>query len=259
MIPPTVAYLFRGVVGATGVIGLMGPTGASGPANGPIGPTGVGGPTGVTGPQGSTGPLGPTGIAGPTGATGVEGPSGPRGLQGFAGATGVTGEIGPSGLQGATGPSGGPIGATGPKGATGPMPTLYGTNPGVRVTATGPSYILGLEDNISTDQSVTTWQFINVGYTVPYVNPLVIDMTYGCRQQITLLGDLDISLSNITSGQSILIKITCDSTSRNLTFPAAWSWIGSSMPTTILADTVAILQLDSWSNNDYGIVANWKV
>ena len=136
-----------GTTGATGVTGPVGPTGITGPT----GPAGATGATGTQGDPGLNGLPGLDGVTGPTGPTGVTGPTGPSVLWNFRGswtngidyvagdvvqhggssyytATGVYSSYYPGYVgvdwvlvssQGATGPAGGPTGATGPAGATG--------------------------------------------------------------------------------------------------------------------------------------------
>lgn len=282
MIPPTVAFLFKGVVGPTGSTGPMGPTGpAAGPtgpsgptgatgllgatgATGPLGPTGILGPTGLQGAQGVTGPTGPagstgpTGIAGPTGGTGATGPVGPQGPIGASGATGSIGPMGP------TGPANGPTGATGPMGPTGqtgPAPILVGTSNGVTVTATGPAtYVFGLDPNIDV-YSVFGKRYVSTPHTVTYGPTSVINWDFGDTQYLLLNGDTTIATQNIFPGQQITLRIDADPSNRALAFPVSWKWVPSAAggPTGINANKTMMIAISPWSNVDSGIVAAWSV
>jgi len=279
IIPPTVAYLFKGVVGATGAAGPQGPIGPNGGPSGPSGPTGPKGPTGATGAgsTGATGPLGATGLQGSIGVTGPSGPmgpSGPQGATGADGATGASGSLGPqgpagatgvkgaTGVQGPTGPANGPTGATGamgPTGQTGPVPTILGQTNQVNVTATGSTYTIGLANNITGPLSYSANIFSNSIKTMIYGATTNIDFSLGDMQQVQLTGDVTFTTSNIRQGQSLLIRVTSDSSIRNLTFPSGWTFYPSNAgtPTTIAASTSCLLALTAWTTNDLGISAAW--
>jgi len=279
MIPPTVAYLFKGVVGATGASGPQGAIGPNGGPSGPSGPTGPLGPTGatgagVTGPTGATGAtglqgsIGLTGPMGPIGATGAYGPTGPSGSTGATGAlgpqgpAGTTGATGLVGHTGATGPAGGPIGATGaqgPTGQTGPVPTILGQTNQINVTSTGAVYTIGLSSNITGPLSYSANIFSNTVKTMTYGSTTNIDFSQGDMQQVQLTGDVTFTTSNIRQGQSLLIRVTSDGSTRNLTFPSSWSWYPSSVgaPTTIAPTTSCLLALTAWTTSDLGISAAW--
>lgn len=283
MIPPTVAFLFKGVVGATGVSGPQGPTGpAGGPTgpSGPTGPTGSLGATGPTGPSGATGALGPTGpqgAQGVTGPTGAQGTTGPTGVIGPTGSTGATGSVGPQGPQGATGitgatgamgptgPANGPTGATGPMGPTGqtgPAPIMVGTTGGVTVTATGPAtYVFGLDLAITGPQSFHGRRFISTPHTISYGATSVVDWLYGDTQYLSLSGDTIIQTANIVSGQQLVLRIDADASNRALSFPGTWKWVPSAAggPTGVNANKTMIVALSPWSAVDSGIVAAWSV
>jgi len=266
-------------VGATGVSGPQGPIGPNGGPSGPSGPTGPLGPTGatgagVTGPTGATGAtglqgsIGLTGPTGPIGATGAYGPTGPSGSTGATGAlgpqgpAGTTGATGLVGHTGATGPAGGPTGATGaqgPTGQTGPVPTILGQTNQINVTSTGAVYTIGLSSNITGPLSYSANIFSNTVKTMTYGSTTNIDFSQGDMQQVQLTGDVTFTTSNIRQGQSLLIRVTSDGSTRNLTFPSSWSWYPSSVgaPTTIAPTTSCLLALTAWTTSDLGISAAW--
>lgn len=281
MIPPTVAYLFRGVVGATGAVGPMGPTGPGGGPTGPSGPTGATGPVGPSGPAGITGPTGIQGPTGPAGGQGASGPTGPSGSQGSTGATGplgstgATGSLGPqgpigatgitgaTGIQGPTGPAGGATGSTGPMGPTGqtgPVPGMTGTANQVTVTATGPAnYVFGLDPNIVVFSTFAN-RFVSVPHTISYGATSVINWNNGDTQYILLTGDTTFSTANIQIGQQLILRIDADSSPRGVTFPGGWNWLPSSVgaPTGVIANGKMLVSLSPWSAADSGIMAAWS-
>ena len=281
MIPPTVAYLFRGIKGATGMTGPAGPTGPGGGPVGPTGATGVIGPTGIqgaTGVQGDSvvGPTGPSGIQGIQGAPGATGPTGPQGIQGPLGSTGpqgptgqlgpqgpvgATGPEGPSGPMGPSGPAGGPTGATGvtgPVGATGPVAVIVGTANGVTAAQTLGVYTIDVQPDFRATQSVGSKRFINGATTATWGTPAsTIYMDDGSMQSLVLQGDSLIEMSNITAGQVLYLRVTCDGTDRALYFTAGWTWLGTGQPAGMLANSTALLTIWSFGTTDADIVAKW--
>jgi len=278
IIPPTVAYLFRGVVGPTGIAGPAGATGPAGGPSGPSGPSGATGPLGPTGPLGTTGATGAVGPTGPSGAQGIQGPSGNIGASGATGSIGATGGVGASGsvgpqgpagptgatgvgFTGPTGPSGGPSGPTGPlgpTGQTGPAPLMTGVAGQINVTASGATYTFGFPTNVSVSGSITSQRMISSVVSAAYGPTSVINFAAGDAQLLSLSGNTIIATSNLTQGQCTLIRINCDATPRGLTFPAGWVWVPSTgMPTGITANSTAMLALMSWTNVDSGVVASW--
>lgn len=279
MIPPTVAYLFKGPAGPTGASGAMGPTGPGGGPTGPSGPTGAtgatgpSGPAGVTGPTGVQGPTGPVGAQGQTGSTGatgagVTGATGPIGSTGATGSlgpqgpVGTTGATGPSGAMGPTGPAGGATGSTGPMGPTGqtgPAPLMTGTPNEVTVTATGASYTFGLDPNVVL-YSVFARRFVSVPYTISYGPTCVINWDLGDTQFISAGGNVTLQTANIQVGQQLLLRIDSDSSPHSITYPVGWKWIPSSVggPTGIAANGKMLISLSPWTNTDSGIIAAWS-
>lgn len=71
-------------------------------------------------------------------------------------------------------------------------------------------------------------------------------------------GDVVFTASSYKSGATKTIFITCDATSRNLTFPASWIWVGPK-PTSILASKVGVLTVTSLGTAEANAVASWAV
>jgi hypothetical protein len=94
--------------------------------------------------------------------------------------------------------------------------------------------------------------------TVTYDATTTIDMSAGDLQYLNLIGDTDIQLSNIVEGKSLLVRIDSDGTERFITFPIDWKWFpNGNVPTSLVANSTALLAIASWSNLDTGIVASW--
>lgn len=281
MIPPTVAYLFKGVEGVTGATGPVGPTG---PGGGPTGQTGPTGATGIVGPTGPTGPAGATGVGatgasgiqgiqgapgatgsvgasgphGPTGATGIVGPTGPTGDQGPIGATGIQG---PTGVQGPTGPAGGPTGPTGAQGATGatgPGTTIVGTANGVTALNILGVNTISIQPDFRATNSVGSKRFISTPTGATWGFPISsVDMSAGSMQTLNISDDAYIEMTNITAGQVLYLRVICDASNRTLSWPGPWVWLGFGAPGSMGAFKTAILTIYSYGTTESNIVAYW--
>lgn len=75
----------------------------------------------------------------------------------------------------------------------------------------------------------------------------------------TLSANVTFSSSNLAAGRSKTVRIVCDGTPRNLTFPAGWIFLNSSKPTSIAANKTGVLSLTSFGTTDAGVVAVWAV
>ena len=88
---------------------------------------------------------------------------------------------------------------------------------------------------------------------------LVIDLA-GARLSSTeeLTGDITFSTSNIAAGREVTIRVVNGSTTRNLTFPADWVFVGSK-PVDISANKSGILTVISFGSSNSDIIARWLV
>ncbi len=275
--PPPGATGVSGPIGATGAVGA---TGASGVgvvgATGAVGATGVGitGATGVVGAIGATGPIGVTGPTGPVGETGLIGASGATGV-GTTGATGAVGATG-AGTTGATGV--GAAGATGASGVSGKTILSGSGSPGLALGVVGDFYIDTANSNFYGPKTESTWgTFVSlvgpVGPTGPqatedspttltYAATVNLDMGVlaGKMATLVLAGPVTFTTSNLEAGREVSIRIICDSTSREFTFP---SWIFTQSPatgpSTIAAGKTAILSVRFWGTSNADATAVYTV
>ncbi len=87
-----------------------------------------------------------------------------------------------------------------------------------------------------------------------------IDMTgTSGMTTLSLTGDVTFTTSNRAAGRGKVVRIICDATPRNLTFPAGWVFLGSATPTAIAASKTAILSITFWGANDTDAVVAWAV
>jgi len=73
-----------------------------------------------------------------------------------------------------------------------------------------------------------------------------------------ITGNITYTASNYSAGRSLSVRITCDATQRNLTFPASWVFVGSK-PTAIAASKVAVLSITSFGTTEANTVAAYAV
>lgn len=64
--------------------------------------------------------------------------------------------------------------------------------------------------------------------------------------------------SNLGSGRSASVRIICDGTDRQLTFPGTWKWLGSGPPSGLLANNVGYLSVVAFGSTDTDVVAAWS-
>lgn len=71
-------------------------------------------------------------------------------------------------------------------------------------------------------------------------------------------GDVTFTGANYTAGKSSTVRIVCDGTDRNLTFPATWVWV-SYTPASIAASKTGVLAVTSFGTSESNCVAAWTV
>lgn len=95
--------------------------------------------------------------------------------------------------------------------------------------------------------------------TVSYAASTALDLTANNYQTVSLTGDITFTTSNRGSGRSISIRIVGDGSTRNLTFPVGWTFLGSAAPATLAASKTAVLSIFCYGSNDSDIVAAYAV
>lgn len=99
----------------------------------------------------------------------------------------------------------------------------------------------------------------NIGLTVEAGNSIALSFSGGTGLHTrSANGDIVITASGYTVGATKTLFITCDGTSRNLTFPSSWIWVGSK-PTSILASRTGVLTVTSLGTAEANAVASWVV
>jgi len=82
----------------------------------------------------------------------------------------------------------------------------------------------------------------------------------GKIQKLDITGTTNFqSLSGQNAGQELEIIIICDGSTRNLSFPAGWVFVGAAAPANIAANKTAVLVLRAMGTNDSDVVARYVV
>ena len=81
--------------------------------------------------------------------------------------------------------------------------------------------------------------------------------TFGSKR-ITLAGNVTFSATGFLYGSQLHLKILCDGTPRNMTWPG-WKFVGAAAPASIAANKTALLQLWAFGLGDTDVVAQYNV
>lgn len=158
---------------------------------------------------------------------GLQGAVGPQGATGDTGADGTAGTPGAPGAAGATGATG----ATGANGATG------------ATGATGP-------------QGATQADSHSV---VTYNANVALDFNDASNfHTITLAGAITFTSSNLATMREKIVRIICDGSSRLITFPASWIFVGDLITGnvyTLTASKVLMFSAKAFGATDADVVA----
>jgi hypothetical protein len=96
-----------------------------------------------------------------------------------------------------------------------------------------------------------------VEVTTVTVNTIVLDFTSGGGLlSRTVTGNIDFSVFAYKTGAERTIRLVGDASTRALTFPAGWSFLGTK-PTELVANRVGVLSLRCFGSNEANCVAQW--
>jgi hypothetical protein len=95
--------------------------------------------------------------------------------------------------------------------------------------------------------------------TLTYAATTTFDCDGDGFKTVTLTGNITFASSNRAAGRSVTIRIVGDSSSRTLTWPAGWKWIGAAAPTSLAANKVAVLTVTFFGTADSDAVAAYAV
>ena len=94
---------------------------------------------------------------------------------------------------------------------------------------------------------------------IPYASNIVLNFqTFGSKR-VTLTGNVTFAATGFGFGNYINLRILCDGTARNLTWPAGWKFVGAAVPASIAASKTALLHLWAFGAADTDVVAQYIV
>jgi hypothetical protein len=75
---------------------------------------------------------------------------------------------------------------------------------------------------------------------------------------LALNQDTTFTTTNLDNGRSASVRVVCDGTTRNLTFPAGWTWLGSGPPAVLAAGDIGYLSITAYGTANADVVAAWS-
>jgi hypothetical protein len=122
---------------------------------------------------------------------------------------------------------------------------------GASLTGITQSQVSGL-----TTTSAPTFSNVQITpSTLTYAATTTIDFSNDGLKTVTLSGNITFATSNLAAGRSVTVRIIGDGSSRTLTFPGTWTFVGAAAPASLAASKTAILTLTSFSTTDANVVA----
>ena len=88
---------------------------------------------------------------------------------------------------------------------------------------------------------------------------LDLDPTLPVYKTVALSGDLALTGTNYGPGRQVSLRIVADSSTRALSFPAGWKFIGGAAPTDIAADKTGIVSLVCYGAGESDVVVAYSV
>lgn len=93
-----------------------------------------------------------------------------------------------------------------------------------------------------------------------YAAAFTPDVELGLIQKIELTGTINFqSISNQAAGDRVRFELFTNGSTRNMTFPAGWRWIGNTKPASIAANKIGVMELTAHGVTDADVVAIWVV
>lgn len=125
-----------------------------------------------------------------------------------------------------------------------------------RDTQLGNVGVLGTADMVG---RTLVHGFARVPYILPYASVVTLNFLTQSCYVITLAGNITLASSSLNSGSKVVVRIVCDGTARNLTFPVGWKFLGAAAPASIAANKTALLHLMAFGTTDADVLAKWEV
>ncbi len=93
---------------------------------------------------------------------------------------------------------------------------------------------------------------------VAYASNIVLNFQGFGSKRITLTGNVTFSASGFGFGTYLNLRILCDGTGRNMTWPG-WKFVGAAAPASIAANKTALLHLWCFGLNESDVIAEYHV
>ena len=111
---------------------------------------------------------------------------------------------------------------------------------------------------LKTVSSIVTRTFVDGVLTYAATVNLDMEALTGLYQTLTLTGNVTFTTSNRAAGRAVVIRLLSGASTRNLTFPAGWVFLGA-VPTTLAANKTAVLSVTFFGTADTDAVVAYAV
>jgi hypothetical protein len=90
------------------------------------------------------------------------------------------------------------------------------------------------------------------------ITDLDLEALDGTYKTVSVSGSLEFTTSNRANGRTAVLRLICDGTTRTLTFPSGWTFLGA-QPSGIAASKTAVLSLTCFGSDNDDCIAAYAV
>ena len=94
---------------------------------------------------------------------------------------------------------------------------------------------------------------------VIYAASVNLDFNGVAHKRLDLTGNLSLTATTMDYGKSLLRRLAAGGSTRTLSFPAGWRWVGGTAPASLAANKLALLKLQCFGTGESDVVAQWVV
>ena len=94
---------------------------------------------------------------------------------------------------------------------------------------------------------------------VIYAASVNLDFNGVAHKRLDLAGNLSLTATNMDYGKSLLLRLLADGSTRTLSFPAGWRWVGGTAPASLAANKLALLKLQCFGTGESDVTAQYAV
>lgn len=117
----------------------------------------------------------------------------------------------------------------------------------------------GRDGQIGWDGTAKTFVARPASAALSYAASVQIDFQAALQQTIALTGDLTLTQANVAAGRRVTVILDADGSTRNLTFPSGWVFLGAAAPASIAANKRGKLELEATGAAEADVTAIWTV